>query len=132
MDLSFRREGAFLVVRATGGDAKLSGAHDGELRIPLPGVEVGIPHELPLPGSRTAQLKILSENTDAHSLTLELEAQGGSTYDLPLRVNGVRSEIHASGATIDQTAASSSGLGSVHITFPAGAGYQRQTIHVTW
>jgi hypothetical protein len=136
IDLSFRRDGAFLLVRATGGDVKLSGGHEGEskdgaLRIPLPGVEVGVPHDLPLPGSRTAQLKVLSQSADAHSLTLELEAQGGSAYNLPMRVNGVRSAIHADGATV-VPAAASSGMSGLHVTFPDGAGYQRQTVRVTW
>lgn len=132
VDLEFRREGGFLVIRATGRDVKLSGAHDGELRIPLPGVEVGIPHGLPLPGSSTAQLKVLSQKTDAHSLALELEAQGGSVYDLPLRVNGTHLTIHADGATVEQAKTGDSGLGSLHVLFPSGAGYQRRTVRVTW
>jgi hypothetical protein len=137
IDLSFKRDGAFLVVREDEGKVKLSDAHQGEsedgaLRLPLPGVEVSIPHDLPLPGSRTAQLKVLSQSADAHSLTLELEAQGGSAYDLSLRVNGVRSAIHADGATVVPAAAGSSGLGGLHVRFPVGAGYQRQTVHVTW
>jgi len=137
IDLSFKRDGAFLLVRATGGNVKLSGSREGEsrngeLRIPLPGVEVGIPHELPLPGSRTAQLKVLSQTADSHSLTFALEAEGGITYDLPLRMNGVRSAVHADGASVTQGAASGSGVGSLHVVFPAGAGYQQQTVRVTW
>ncbi len=137
IDLSFRRDGAFLVIGATGGNVKLLGGQEGqlkngELRTPLPGAEVSIPHDLPLPGSRTAQLKVLSQSTDAHSLTLVLEAQGGSAYDLPLRLNGVRSPIHAEGASIQQTSASDRGVGSLHVVFPAGSGYQRQSVHITW
>jgi Glycosyl-hydrolase family 116, catalytic region len=137
IDLSFRRDGAFLVIGATGGNVKLLGGHEGqlkngELRTPLPGVEVSIPNDLPLPGSRTSQLKVLSQSTDAQSLTLVLEAQGGSAYDLPLRLNGVRSPIHAEGASIRQTSASDRGVGSLHVVFPAGSGYQRQSVHITW
>ncbi len=132
IDLSFKREGAVLVVRATGADVTLVGAHAGELRLQLPGVEIGIPHELPLPGARTAQLKVLSQSTEGHSLTLELEAQGGSAYDLPLRVNGVRTAIHADGATVNAAGAGGSGLGGLHVVFPVGVGYQRQTVRVTW
>ncbi len=139
IDLSFKRDGAFLVVRATGGDARLlsgdgSKMKDGALRIPLPGVEVDIPHELPLPGSRTAQLKVLNQTADAHSLTLDLEAQGGSVYDLPLRVNGVpHTAIHTDGATLAQTAVGSAADGSsLHIVFPAGVGYQRQSVRLSW
>ncbi|QNI31637.1 glycogen debranching protein [Alloacidobacterium dinghuense] len=132
IDISFKREGAVLIVRAAGGSVQLFGAHGGELRIPLPGVEIGIPHELPLPGSSTAQLKVLSQSVDAHSLTLQLEAQGGSAYDLPLRVNGARSAIQVSGAKVDQAAGGGSGLGKLHLTFPAGVGYQKQTVRLTW
>ena len=136
VDLEFKRDGAVLVVRATGDDVKLSGGRetmnrDRELRIPLPGVEVGISHDLPLPGSRTEQLKVLGQSADAHSLTLELEAQGGSSYDLPLRVNGVRSAIHAEGAAVGYEVSGSS-MGSLHIVFPSGAGYQRQTVRLAW
>jgi hypothetical protein len=131
-DLSFKREGTVLVVRVTGGLVQLTGSRGGELRIPLPAVEVGIPHELPLAGARTAQLKVLSQSSDAHSLTLELEAQGGSAYDLPLRVNGVRSAIHADGASVAQAGESTLRLGSLRVVFPDGAGYQRQSVRVTW
>jgi len=137
IDLSFRRDGGILLVRATGGDVKLSASHegvmkDGALHILLPGVEVGIPHELPLPGSRTAQLKVLSQSTDGNSLVLEIEAQGGRACDLPLRVNGVHSAIHADGATVVQATARDSSLGSLHVVFPFGGGYQVQTVRVTW
>jgi hypothetical protein len=137
VDLELRRDGTTLVVRASNGRVKLTSSDgatgkNGELRIPLPGVEVGIPHELPLPGSRTEQLKVLSQTTDAHSITLELEAQSGSVYDLPLRVNGVRSAIRADGGTVTQGVSANAGLGSVRILFPAGAGYQRRTVRVTW
>ena len=137
IDLEFRRDGAMLIVHASNGSVKLIGPNqvsgkDGELRVPLPGVEVGIPHNLPLPGSRTEQLKVMSQITDAHSLTLELEAQGDSAYDLPLRVNGVRSPMHAEGGTIVHADVKNPGLGSLHVVFPAGAGYQRRTVHVAW
>jgi hypothetical protein len=137
IDLTFKRDGAFLLVRATGGNVKLSGNRGGEsrndeLRIPLPGVEVGIPHDLPLPGSRTTQLKVLSQTTDAHSLTLALEAQGSSTYNLPLRVNGVRSAVRVDGGSLTQGAAGRSELNSLRVVFPAAVGYQQQTVRVTW
>ena len=137
VDLEFRRDGDGLIVRASNAGVKLVGPNGtagkvGELRIPLPGVEVGIPYGLPAFGSRTEQLKVLSQTTDAHSLTLELEAQAGSAYDLPLRLNGVHSAIHADHATVVEAGKATSGLGSLHILFPAGAGYQRQTVRVTW
>jgi len=122
--LVFTREGAALQVRAQpeGGIAPPRLASpagtvqkdtvqrgtvqgDGSLRIPLPGAEIELPAELPLPGSPTAQLKVLSQGADAHSATWVLEAKGGSTCALPLRLNGI--EIHAlraEGATIQAQA----------------------------
>ncbi|MBW4045172.1 MAG: glycogen debranching protein [Acidobacteria bacterium] len=129
VDLTFQREGAVLLVRASGNQVKLLGpsgtaGKNGELRIPLPGVEVAIPHDLPLPGASTQQLKVLSQQSAAHSLTLELEAQGGSSYDLPLRLNGVKGAIHTENATASD--------GKLHIAFPAGEGYQKQNVKVSW
>jgi hypothetical protein len=139
-DVEMRREGAALVIRVDGGDVKLhsaSGTEVGknvgqnELRLPLPPVEVGIPHDLPLPGAVTSQLKVLDQKSDAKSLTLELEAQGGASYDLPLRVNVARVAIHAEGATVS-AAGGEDGLRTLHVVFAQGAGYQRQRIRLTW
>jgi hypothetical protein len=130
-DLEFRREGSAMLVRSSNRSVKLAGEKDGELRIPLPPVEVSIPYTLPLPGAETRQLKVLHQKQDAHSLALELEAQGGSAYDLPLRLNGLRGAVHAEGATVSLPA-SHTGLGKLQVAFPAGAGYQKQTIRITW
>jgi hypothetical protein len=92
---------------------------------------VGVPHALPLPGAETRQLKVLNQKQDAHSLTLELEAQGGSAYDLPLRLNGLHSRPHVEGASIAQPETPSA-LGRLHVVFPAGDGYQQQTVQITW
>ncbi len=54
----------------------------------LPVVEVALPHGLPLPGARTAQMKVLSESLEARSLKLELEAEGGAVVMLKVRRNG--------------------------------------------
>ena len=136
VDLTLHREGAFLLVKASDNHIKLmsregKGENDGALRISLPGVEVAIPHELPLPGSRTTQLKVLSQTQDARSLHLELEGQAGSHYELPLRVNGVRSEIRVEGATL-AAGAGDAGLRRLQIAFPEGAGYQRLRVRVAW
>jgi hypothetical protein len=107
VDLAFTREGSALVVHATGegaGDVKLQSRASGAkasgamLRIPIPAVEVGISHGLPLPGSMTAQLKVLDQHADAHSLTLELAAPGGSHQTLHLRVSDSRARPAADGA----------------------------------
>ena len=60
-----------------------------ELRLPLDAVEVSIPAELPLPGATTSQLKVLAERHSDGALELDLEAQGGAVYELPIRLNGV-------------------------------------------
>jgi hypothetical protein len=130
-DVEFRREGNTMLVSSSNSNVKLAGAKNGALRIPLPPVEVSIPHTLPLPGAETQQLKVLSQKENAHSLTLELEAQGGSMYDLPLRLNGLRGTPHAEGATISLPESHST-IGSLHIVFPADAGYQKQTVQITW
>lgn len=136
LDLSFQREGAFLVVKSSDSQIQLKDkngnvARSGELRLLLPAVEIAIPHTLPSPGAHTAQLKVLRQSVSAHELSLELEAQGGSTYDFPLRENGLRSSIHAEGATVGR-GSDSKGLSTLHVIFPAGDGYQRQSVHLTW
>jgi glycogen debranching enzyme len=136
VDLEFTRQNGAMTVRVSDNSVKLTStsaaaARNSELHIPLPGVEVSIPHGLPSPGAETEQIKVLSQTEDAHSLSLELEAQGGSTYDLPLRLNAVRGPVHAEGATVTQPEANT-GLGKVHIVFPQGSGYQPQTVRLTW
>ena len=91
---------------------------------PLPAVEVTVPHELPLPGARTAQLKVLTQTLAAHSLTLELEAQADSIITLPVIRNQPGLHLTAQGATLTP-----SGL---EIHFPAGTGYQSITITLHW
>lgn len=136
VDLDFRRDGGMLTVHASDNTVKLvnskgAAGKNGDLHISLPAVEVNIPHELPLPGARTEQLKVLNQTADSHTLTLELEAQGGSTYDLPLRLNAART-VHADGATVLPPAGSDSSRSRLHIVFPGGAGYQQQTVRLTW
>lgn len=136
IDLEFQRESGALIIRSSDHNTKVSSplgeaSRDGELRMPLPVVEVSIPHDLPLPGSRTQQLKVMSQTEDAHALTLELEAQGASIYDLPLRVNRARGLVHAEGATVTPPANHSS-VGKLHIVFPSGIGYRQQTVRLTW
>ena len=143
VDLEFRREGGVLrvfmsggqpavelVARATvgGGAPPPRGAAKGELRIPLPAVEIGIPDELPLPGARTVQLKVLEQHAEAHSARWLFEAQAGSEYRLALRRNGVR-DVHAGGATVEpgETAAGVSSktgaaMETLVVHFPAGSG----------
>ncbi len=149
--LVFTREGTTMMVRAEpeAGNAKTPAlfgpngiaAKEGVLRLPLPGAEIAIPAELPLPGARTAQLKVIEQHIDAHSASWLLEAQGGSRYTLPLRLNGV-GPAHAEGATLAQTDLSSrqihtlqaekSALATLEVHFPDGPGHTQQRMIVRW
>jgi glycogen debranching enzyme len=148
-DLDMRRDNGTLVVRMSaigksspqillsakdGARASIQPGGGAELRIPLPEVEVGIPTGLPLPGAPTAQLKVLSESRDSRSVTLQLEAQGGSTWDLPLRVN-IGNGPRADGAAIVPSVGSPAqgpGLRLLRVLFPSGEGYRQTTVRVSW
>ncbi len=125
--VEMHRDGRVLRVHAAG--VRLAGPagaslHAGELTIPLPEVEVGIPAALPLPGARTAQLKVLAEQPGARSLTLTLEAQGGSTEELVLRRNGSVAGLHVEGATAEGDL--------LRVVFAPGQGYRQQTVRLRW
>jgi glycogen debranching enzyme len=103
--ISFRREGTSLLVTlrpSDGAKLRLAGASgDGlTLRLPLPPVEVSIRHGLPLPGARTAQMKVLSESHEPRSLRLELEAPAGTDSWLMLRRNEAKAEVKVDGAKL--------------------------------
>ena len=160
VDLAFRRSGESLVVEASGAQAAsvmLAGkngekARDGRLTVALPAAEIVIPDELPLPGARTTQLKVLEQQGESGSTTWLLEAQGGSSYRLPLRMNRAR-VLHVEGGTAVQEpaakprpGAASSGAASrgvpsaglpgvlqtLVVHFPAGAGYTQQRVTLQW
>ncbi len=126
VDLEMVREPGQMRVRARGEQAlRLCGvgsACDGaesmtpEMTAPLPAVEIGLAHEPPAPGAETSQIKAVAQ--DANSVTLE--AQGGSVYELPLRVN--RSAAKVTGGVVNGD--------RLRVQFPAGAGYQR--LRVSW
>jgi len=134
VDLDFKREGDDLVIQARSDQAGVfclipqSAAREDcttarhELRLELPPVEIGMPHGLPQPGSRTQQLKVLAEERGANRLTLTMEAPGGSTYDLPFRIN--RPGLRVSGAEIAGD--------KLRVHFHPGPGYQRDLFTLTW
>ena len=104
---------------------------DGQsVRIPLPAIEVGLmqgaDNALPLPGALTEKLKVLSEDRGPRSLTLQLEAQGGSTQDLLVRQNNKKIRLQVDGASLGPNG------NSLVVAFPTGAGYQRQTVVLRW
>lgn len=102
---------------------------DGSLKIPTPAVEVGFDYgadgALPLPGARTSMLKVLQQQEGAHTLTLLLEAQGGSTQTLFLRRRDPHMRLNAEGGTV-------TGDGRLSVIFPAGDGYVRQQVTLRW
>ncbi|WP_158615292.1 amylo-alpha-1,6-glucosidase [Acidipila sp. EB88] len=166
--LQFQRRRTALIVQVTAESNAAGGAplprlqgpagaatKQDELSIPLPGAELDIPAELPLAGAATQQLKVLEQHADGHSASWVLEAQGGTVYSLPLRLNGIRA-AHAEGATLlsqapmpalaplsgdallasraqsAQSTDAASALDTLQVRFPDGAGYKQQTISVRW
>jgi glycogen debranching enzyme len=143
--LDYQRQGQSLVVKVTTisgpairlatalKDARIA-ADGSSITFALPPVEVAVPHGLPLPGARTSQMKVLSEAATAHSLKLELEADAGSVVELKLRRNGTKLNVHAEGAELVSAERSPGGsnLDSLTVKFPAGTGYQQQTVTLHW
>jgi glycogen debranching enzyme len=133
--VEMRRSGAILSIRLTGEDAKTvklrsraPGAkiENGELRIPLPAVEVGIAHGLPEAGVRTLQMKVLDQQSSPHSLRLRLAAPANSHQTLFLRINDPKIHLRIDGA---ETSADSAQL---KVQFPPGAGYVEKTATISW
>jgi glycogen debranching enzyme len=140
--LDYQRQDQSLIVKAVtiSGpvvrlEAALKGARtaaDGlSTAFSLPPVEVIVPHELPLPGARTAQMKVLAETVTTHSLKLELEADAGSVVELQLRRNAPKLKVRAEGANISPEMRES-GLDSLIVKFPSGEGYKQQTVTLRW
>ena len=127
-DISLRRESTNLVITAattSGPEVKLVGARDGRtLSLPLPAVEVSLEHALPLPGARTAQMKVLGEIYSPRSVHLELEGTGGTTATLHARLNDPRVHPRVEGAILTGD--------TLSVTFPAGTGYQSRQVTLSW
>jgi hypothetical protein len=133
IDLDFARQGGRLIIKARSASASAefclatqtaprSRDCPRELTLPLPPVEVGVPGELPLPGSRTSQLKVVGEQREANRYRLEFEAPGGSEHSLPVRFN--QPGVRVSGAELAGP--------NLRVRFPAGEGYRRVSVAFTW
>src|SRR6201996_1690871 len=145
VDLTMRRDRQTLVIAASGTGA--SGLHltsqvegvreqNGELRVPLPAVEVFAGHEFPTFGSETHQMKVLAERNEGRSLRLVLSAPAGTVQSLGVRVNGPGLQPRFENA---HAGAISDGLGRFTVTFPPSsegnpsvAPYVRQTVSISW
>lgn len=130
-DLSFRRERSSLIVsmhQVGGTKIHLAGAGDAlTIRLPLPAVEVSIDHGLPLPGARTAQMKVLSEVHEPNSLKLELEGRAGTESVLTMRRNDAKINPQIEGAKLDAD--------KLHVNFAPGSGdanYVTQVVTIRW
>lgn len=129
VDLSYKREHREMTVslkQVEGAPVQIEGASgDGSiLRVPLPAVEVSIGHGLPLRGSRTAQMKVLSETTEGRSLRLELEGMAGTQESLHVRRNDAAVTVKAEGAELAGD--------SLKVNFLQGKGYVSQVVTLRW
>jgi glycogen debranching enzyme len=135
IDLTFHREGAMLVVRASDFGVQLksrvTGARvvQGALEIPLPPVEVAVAEQLPELGAETRQLKVLDQQQGTHSLTLHLSAFGGTTQTLIVRRNANVGRLTAQGG---QLGTATGELQTLHVRFDDGEGYVSKTVELTW
>lgn len=116
-DLTMRRAGAQLDVIATSEapstlcltGTTLHALHDctekpalqHTLHLPLPAVEIGTEEPGATEGSPTSQMKVLETKSGTRSLTVLVEAPGGSTHRLFLRSNGPSAKaIQVDGGTL--------------------------------
>ncbi len=138
IDLTFTRRGQELLVEAAGPSASalhlVTGAEGAKgrgpaLAIPLPAVEVALPHRLPEFGAKTEQMKVLDEQRTGRSLTLTLSAPGSSSQTLLLKENFPGMHITAGHAVLG---AGQDGLYSLSVPFPEAPGYATQTVTLTW
>jgi hypothetical protein len=135
IDLNYERRGGKLTVSATTRGAesfclsasitatcKPTSSAEHTLVFPEPAVQITIPTALPEQGSETRQLKILDEQYSSRQARFRFAGQGRSNYDLPLRLN--RPRITVTGADLRGN--------QLHLQFPAGNGYQEQTVTFSW
>src|SRR5580700_3109557 len=138
--IEMRRSGSTLLVRLTEegsiavqlrSRAAGAKAQNGELRIPLPAVEVGIAHGLPEAGAVTSQMKVLDQQPFAGSLRLRLSAPANSHQTLFLRVNDPKIHLRTAGAELSLESS------QLKIQFPAGtgsgeSGYVEKMVTLSW
>lgn len=130
-----RRAGALLVtakttsgvpIRLIGTVSAAKSAADGfSVSIPLPNVEVAVPHGLPFAGNRTSQMKVLSEVHEGRSVRLALEGMAGTGDELRVRRNAAGLKMRAEGGIMVAE-------DRVRVSFPAGVGYRRQMLILSW
>ncbi|HEX6895237.1 MAG TPA: glycogen debranching protein [Bryobacteraceae bacterium] len=130
VDLQFTREGGYLTVRTHANVCLVqqTAPHEPckapgrEFSIPLPAVELEIPHTYPLPGAATNQLKAVTEIRTEQLYEVVFEAPSGSQSDIPARLN--RNGVAVTGAALAGD--------RLHVQFPKGSGYQRRIVRFSW
>jgi hypothetical protein len=133
VDLEFARNGARMRVRATSSTpvclVSQNSARDqdcptgnNELLIPLPPVELELPHRLPLAGSETSQVKVVGQRVSETSAEFDFEGPGGSALECAVRLN--RSGVRVTGAVLTGS--------RLHVAFPAGNNWQRVSVRFSW
>jgi hypothetical protein len=130
-----QRNGSTLSIRIRGEGSKninlqsrAAGAkiENGELRIPLPAVELGIAHGLPEAGAVTSQMKVLNQQESPRSLRLRLSAPANSYQTLFLRVNDPSIHLRTEGAEVSANST------QLRVQFPSGVGYVEQAVSLSW
>jgi hypothetical protein len=135
VDIQLRRDGSTLSVRLTGEGSKAiklrsraagSSVENGELRIPLPAVEVGIAHGLPEAGAVTSKMKVLDQQASPDSLRLRLSAPASSNQVLSLRLNNPKIHLRTDGADVSADSM------QLRIQFPPGAQFVEKVVTLSW
>ena len=138
LDLEFTRKNGRLVVHAhaekpavlclvnreapRGGECGAAAAEDHELALPLPAVEIEMPHELPVPGAITAQVKAVSERSSTGEYEIDFAAPADSQTELAVRLN--RPGVACAGGELSGN--------RLRIRFPGGSGHTHRTVRFTW
>jgi hypothetical protein len=92
-------------------------------------VEVAVKQKLPPFGDETKQMKVLKEQSAAHSLTLTLAAQGTSQQTLLVKENAAGIKLRTDDAKIET---GKDGLSDLIVTFPEGHDYVTKTVTLSW
>jgi hypothetical protein len=74
-------------------------------------------------------MKILDQQSSAHSLTLRLSAPAGSSQTVFLRINNKKTTVHATGVEIPNA---NTQLQKLQIEFASGSGYVEKEISFSW
>jgi hypothetical protein len=106
--------------------ATIAAAGNGEIRTPLPAVEVGVTHGLPEAGAVTAQMKVIDQRESTRSLRLRLSAPANSSQVLFVRLNSSKIHLQVDGAEL------SSDSSQLRVQFPSGAGYVEKVVTLSW